>query len=133
MSDCQKCRHSVPAKYMCWNIVFGLFLIMVCAPLVEGATEEDGRQQREIFAVKILPLLQRRCFGCHGGSDEVKGDLVLTSREDLLHGGESGEAGIVPGKPHEGTLLAAIRWDGYEMPPKESERLTAEEVRLVEE
>ena len=133
MSDCQKCRHSVPAKYMCWNIVFGLFLITLCAPLVEGATEEDGRQQREIFAVKILPLLQSRCFGCHGGSDEVKGDLVLTSREDLLHGGESGEAGIVPGKPHEGTLLAAIRWDGYEMPPKESERLTAEEVRLVEE
>ena len=100
--------------------------------LVKAEARNGNVEQREAFALKILPLLQSKCFGCHGEGEEIEGEFVLTSRSKLLRGGESGEPGIIPGRPHEGTLLAAIRWDGYEMPPKESERLSGDEVRMFE-
>ncbi|MCA9150371.1 MAG: DUF1549 domain-containing protein, partial [Planctomycetales bacterium] len=47
-------------------------------------------------------------------------------------GGESGVPAIVPFKTGEGTLLPAIRWDELEMPPKENDRLTADQISTIE-
>jgi mono/diheme cytochrome c family protein len=85
------------------------------------------------FALDVLPLLKQKCQGCHGGDrDDIKGELSLLERADLLQGGESGEPAIVPGRTDQGTLLAAVRWDGLEMPPKESDRLTTAQIAAIE-
>jgi hypothetical protein len=55
----------------------------------------------------------------------------MKTREGLLAGGESGEAAVVPGNPEASPLVAAIRWDGYEMPPKENDRLSPEQIEQV--
>ncbi|MEW4528293.1 DUF1549 domain-containing protein [Maioricimonas sp. JC845] len=92
--------------------------------------EADGNR---IFAVHVLPLMKQKCFACHGNTpDDLKGELDLTSREALLEGGESGEPTVVPGKPDAGLLLSAIRWEDYEMPPKENDRLTDEQIEWFE-
>jgi hypothetical protein len=81
---------------------------------------EDRRptgEQIEFFERKIRPVLVERCYKCHSGSaKEIKGGLRLDTREAMRAGGETGPA-ITAGDPDESLLLAAIRYDGLEMPP----------------
>lgn len=85
------------------------------------------------FTLKLLPLLKSKCLGCHGAvGDDIKGEFDIRTRASLLSGGESGDPGVVPGNLDESALIQAVRWDGLEMPPKENDRLTPEQVAVVE-
>ena len=68
------------------------------------------------FETDVLPVLKQNCFECHGGGDQVRAEFVLTNREDLLVGGESGPA-VDLESPSASLLLSAINYDSYEMPP----------------
>lgn len=125
--------YTAASIFLCSQALIGFVVLVGYSAPAKAVTNDVSLSQREAFAVKILPLLQGKCFGCHGEGDETQGEFILTSRSEILRGGESGEPGIVPGEPHKGTLLAAMRWDGYEMPPKESERLSDTEIRMVED
>lgn len=74
----------------------------------------------EHFEKKIRPVLVAQCYSCHSAEaakgGKLKGDLQLDTRAALLAGGESGPA-IVPGKPAESPLLAALKFEDLEMPP----------------
>src|SRR4051812_11347850 len=75
-----------------------------------------------------LHLLKTRCFACHN-EQKRKGELVMTSRELLLKGGEDGPV-IVPGAPAESPLIAALAVDADpHMPPKK--QLTAAQIALL--
>ncbi|MCF7787116.1 MAG: DUF1553 domain-containing protein [Prosthecobacter sp.] len=69
------------------------------------------------FQKHILPILQEKCFRCHGDKD--KGGLKLTSRADALHGGDSEIPSIVPGKPEASEMIVRLRSedDSLVMPP----------------
>jgi hypothetical protein len=79
---------------------------------------------------QVLPLLEARCYDCHAGG-KVKGGLRLDDRAAALKGGDSG-AGIVPGKPAEGELLARVRSTEEGMMPPRGERLTKEQIGVLE-
>jgi hypothetical protein len=72
-------------------------------------------EQREFFEKEVRPLLVKRCFECHGGS-EADGGLSLASAKGWQQGGDSGPA-IVPGKVDESLLIEAINYRSLEMPP----------------
>jgi mono/diheme cytochrome c family protein len=79
--------------------------------------DADRQAQEEFFETKIRPLLVNRCFDCHG-KDKSKGGLRLDGRDAMLKGAESGPV-VLPGKPDESSLIAAIRYAGeVQMPPK---------------
>ncbi|MCX6598455.1 MAG: PSD1 and planctomycete cytochrome C domain-containing protein [Acidobacteria bacterium] len=59
----------------------------------------------EFFEMKVRPVLAGKCYACH--SNSRMGGLDLTSREAALKGGNSGAA-VVPGKPGESLLIAAV-------------------------
>ena len=84
-----------------------------------GDPESDpiSAAHRDFFEKEVRPLLVKRCFECHGGS-EAEGGLALASAEGWKHGGDSGQA-IVPGKPDESFLIEAINYESWEMPPAE--------------
>jgi hypothetical protein len=74
---------------------------------------------RDFFESKIRPVLVQHCYKCH--SDEAgkaEGKFKLDCREALRQGGDSGPA-VVPHKPDESLLLAAVAHDGafVDMPP----------------
>ena len=96
-----------------------------------GFAEQDAGD--ELFATKVLPLLKQKCFQCHGAGAELKGDYNLTTREGLLKGGESGETSIIPGNPAESVLISAVKWEAYEMPPKENDKLSGEQINWLEQ
>lgn len=93
---------------------------------------DEAHVGEKLFSLKVLPLLKTKCFGCHGmDQDDVRGDYNLMTRKSMIHGGESGVVALVPGKPTESLLYQAILWEGMEMPPKETDRLSPDEADLV--
>ncbi|WP_235990724.1 PSD1 and planctomycete cytochrome C domain-containing protein [Bremerella alba] len=97
------------------------------ARVVVGAESPDPHREEteRLFTLKVLPVLQAKCFGCHGGdAEDVRGEFDLLTREGMLAGGESSEPSLVPGNPEESSLYQAVLWNGYEMPPKENDRLS---------
>lgn len=79
------------------------------------------------FEDDIIPILQARCFKCHG--DEMrKASLDLRRRFTILKGGDGGPA-IVPGKPEESTLFEMI--EKREMPPKEEDPLDKKQIEVL--
>ncbi len=106
----------------------------------QGATS-DGRSKPAVgavapsgdetfFADEVAPLLKKNCLKCHGESKRVKGGLRLTSRDDVLAGGDSGPA-VDLQRPSASLLLRAVSYedDNLQMPPKR--RLAPEEVAVL--
>ena len=95
------------------------------APLV--AVDSDGLH---FFETKIRPILAQRCYECHSASaKKSQGGLQVDTKASFLAGGDSGPA-IVPGKPQESLLIAAIGYDGdIQMPP--DGKLPAAEIALL--
>jgi hypothetical protein len=82
----------------------------------DGFAEEATRPGAEFFENKVRPLLVKRCYQCHG-QGKVKGGLALTSREEVLEGGDSGPAAVV-GRPDKSLLIRAVRYqESPRMPP----------------
>jgi mono/diheme cytochrome c family protein len=115
----------------------GFLLGIITSLSADAADDNDAApfsRAEEVFANRVLPIFREKCFACHGDDlNEMRGEFNMLTREGLLKGGESEEASLVPGKPAESPLLQAIKWDGLEMPPKENDRLTAEQIAYVEE
>ena len=102
------------------------------APAVPSDKETEAEAER-LFALKVLPVLKEKCYGCHADKPtRLKGDFDLRTREATLRGGESEEPGVVPGDPEKSLLFQAILWkDDLEMPPKENDRLSAAQIEVV--
>ena len=82
----------------------------------------------DFFEKKVRPLLVDKCLECHGAKpDNVQGGLRLTSRAEILRGGDTGPA-AVPGKPEKSLLVECINYEEYEMPP--DEQMSAEEIAI---
>ena len=77
------------------------------------ASPEDAR----FFETKVQPVLQAHCIECHGGA-KVKSGLRLTSRADVLKGGERGPAVSLKDRKKSLLLQAVNHEDELEMPPK---------------
>lgn len=76
-------------------------------------------QQLAFFEKKIRPVLVEHCYSCHSkNAKNVKGGLILDTREGIRMGGDSGHA-VVPGEIENSLLIEAIRYESMEMPPKQ--------------
>jgi mono/diheme cytochrome c family protein len=105
-----------------------LLFLSVCVAgllLAAGSRADDPASTRAFsaadvtfFEAEVRPLLQANCLNCHGGEARIKGGLKLTSRADVLKGGDSGPA-VALDKPEESRLLKAVNHaDDLKMPPK---------------
>jgi hypothetical protein len=74
-------------------------------------------EQVNFFEQEVQPILQAQCLSCHGPEKKVRGGLRLTSREELLKGGDTGPA-ISVEKPEDSLFLKAIHHQDLKMPPK---------------
>ncbi len=109
--------------------------LSLCFGVASYAQQATSGEDEILFVRRILPVLQEKCLGCHGGEpDEIKGSLDVRSLAGLLRGGDSEEPAIVAGNADQSPLyLAATRKsdDWSEMPPKESEQLSVEELNWL--
>ena len=85
-----------------------------------------------IFEDVILPMLERRCEGCHQ-KGKRKGRLIVSTYAQLIKGGKHGPV-LEPGKPEESELYRRITLDpGHEdfMPTDGKTPLTKLETEMI--
>ncbi|WP_227254709.1 PSD1 and planctomycete cytochrome C domain-containing protein [Frigoriglobus tundricola] len=88
--------------------------VLLLAPSAAPANDE-------FFEKKIRPLLANKCLNCHGApGTKVKGGLKLTSRAEMMAGGDAGTPAVKPGAPDESLLIKAVLYtdEALKMPPK---------------
>lgn len=103
------------------------------AALVTGclALPCAAEEPRVSYFKQIRPIFQANCQGCHQPAKRG-GEYVMTSFEQMLKGGESSEAAIVPGKPEASALLTQITpKDGKAEMPKDKPPLAQPQIDLV--
>ncbi|MEI9908885.1 MAG: c-type cytochrome domain-containing protein [Bacteroidota bacterium] len=89
-------------------------------------------QQAFAYSDVIRPILESRCYGCHGPNKQ-KGKLRLDQPEFILKGGKDGEV-IIAGKTDESALIKRIflpKESKDLMPPKEKPQLSKQELELL--
>jgi mono/diheme cytochrome c family protein len=110
----------------------GVAVSFVCHSFAGASEPSEGEK---IFALKVRPILREKCYGCHSDlADELEGGFNLKSRDSMLEGGDAyGEASVVPGDAESSSMLAMVarEEEDYEMPPKEADKLSQEEVWAI--
>ncbi|CAN5490617.1 ribonuclease inhibitor [soil metagenome] len=87
-----------------------------------------------VFEDMIVPFLDKKCMSCHN-DNKSKGNLILTSYEEILKGGKSIHPTLKPGEPEDSEILQRAILpddDDNKMPPEGKVPLTREEVALLE-
>lgn len=103
-----------------------------------GAIDALERRQDEdkgllLYTKKIKPLLIDNCYKCHSyKQDRFENGLSVEKRDDLINGGDRGEA-IKPGEPDESLLIDALNYerDDLQMPP--DGKLDEEDIEAIKE
>ena len=110
------------------NLSFWIYLL--CLSILPAAhvwSAEPPPPTQVTYEKQIRPILESKCFSCHG-AEKVKSGLRLDSRQQLLRGGESGKV-LVPGDVEASYLFELI--ESGEMPPEGEEALTRKEVAEI--
>ena len=92
-----------------------------------GKAKENTASQVPTFEAVIRPLLQTKCWRCHG-EESRKGELDLRTPAGILKGGESGIV-IAAGKPDQSLLYEKVHKG--EMPPKKKDPLSELEISAI--
>lgn len=89
-------------------------------------------QEAVLYKDVVQPLLQARCYNCHGPNKQ-KGKLRLDQQDLIMKGGEDGKV-LVPGKTDESKMIERLLLpvnDKDHMPPREKPQLTTTEISLL--
>lgn len=88
--------------------------------------------QAKVYSDLVAPLLQEKCYSCHGASKQ-KGKLRMDKPEFLLKGGEDGSI-LTAGSWEKSEMIKRLllpKQDDDHMPPKEKSQLKENEIELL--
>lgn len=112
-------------------LILSLIITVVAVSMQAQEPPKATKAQLQHFESKVLPILKENCFKCHGGQAKIRGGLRITSRADILKGGDTGSV-VDLKKPAESLFWKAIHHqDGYEMPP--TGKLAPEKLAVLEQ
>lgn len=102
-------------------IMFRCFVFILTAALPAGAVD---------FVKDVLPIVQERCFSCHGASKQ-EAAFRLDHKPSALKGGDFGVA-IKPGHSADSVLVHAIEGRNPKMRmPRKGDPLTAAQIATI--
>ena len=104
------------------------FLMITIANFGQSAEPTKGEL---LFAINVKNLFAQKCNACHGDDpSDIQGGLNLLSRDGAIAGGDEFAVKVlIPKHGNESYLYRVTTREepGFEMPPKEAERLTQEQ------
>ena len=115
-------------------------LLAICGPWLAAVTlwaagtqptSPAPRDERTVdYAREIVPLLEARCYECHGPA-KSRGRLRLDQRASALKGGMTGPA-VVPGdSEHSLMVRRLLGLDGEDRMPLDEEPLSPDQIALI--
>ena len=108
--------------------LIGLALLALASQQARSENMKSTAAQDEFFEKSVRPVLAENCFRCHGPDKQEHG-LRLDSQAGILAGRDSVRV-VVPGKPKESLLIAALRpRDGLPVLPEH--KLKSEDVEAL--
>ncbi|OQD43049.1 hypothetical protein BUL40_08125 [Croceivirga radicis] len=91
-------------------------------------------EKAQVYAELVQPVLEAKCVSCHNTS-KTKGGLLLTSKAEILAGGESGLLFDTISGHYTNLFMHRLHLpmeDDEHMPPKGKQQLSAEEITLLD-
>jgi len=115
---------------------FRAVLVLILAfCTAEPSVAQEPTKGEKLFALELNSLFAEKCLACHGNDpDDIASSFDMRSREAMLKGGEAFESAVLV--PNKGAtsylyLVTTREEEGYEMPPKEAEKLTREQANWI--
>lgn len=110
-----------------------LWAVFVCVGL--GVAHSSAQAHipdghAKFFKSKVLPLLESKCFKCHGEKKQ-RGKLRLDSLANIKNGGDSGVRLIVPHKPEKSLLYISVTYKDLDLQMPEKGKLPDEEIAII--
>ena len=105
-----------------------IFFAAASAAVSAADAPKPGPALIEFFEKEVRPVLNARCFSCHGPQQQFS-SLRVDSRDALLKGGNRGPT-LIPGDANSSLLAKAVRHDGLKMPPGAT--LPPEQIAAIE-
>jgi uncharacterized membrane protein len=93
---------------------------------VPAASDTPAAAATVSFANDVMPILQSRCFNCHGGED-VKEGLSFASYDTLMAGSINGPV-LIPGDAANSLLIQQIQNGKM---PKRGPKLTPDQLQIL--
>src|SRR4051812_41982055 len=111
-------------------VIFACLALIVVASL--HADDNPAATAGKVdYARDILPILQANCAKCHLNGAH-KGGMDLSSRDNLLKGGDSEEPAVVPHDSAKSRIIQLVTADDPDdMMPKKGKRLPAEQIEVL--
>ena len=110
-------------SFSSWNLRPSLVIAALLIPIPAQAADEVD------FTEDIAPVLEQRCWDCHGEFAQESG-LRLDRRAAVLRGGDSGLPAVVPGEPDKSYLLEAVSHQDPDLKmPLGGEKLPEQDIR----
>jgi hypothetical protein len=112
-------KYNLMNKFFMWphsKFLVGIYsLFLICLPK-QNLFAEDGDGDA-LWKNEIKPILEQNCWKCHG-ADKVRAELILTTREGVLAGGEVGPA-VDLENPAASLMLEMVSYkdEDHQMPP----------------
>jgi len=112
--------------------IFSRIFVVTTAILcfVSMSTGQEKAAAELGYANDIQPLLTKYCAGCHNPT-EAEGKLSLASYEDLLLGGEHGQAFVASRSDASRMIRMLTRVLDPQMPPEDNKAPSAEEIAQI--
>jgi mono/diheme cytochrome c family protein len=93
---------------------------------IPAASDTPAAAATVSFANDVMPILQSRCFNCHGG-DDVKEGLSFASYDTLMAGSINGPV-LIPGDAANSLLIQQIQNGKM---PKRGPKLTPDQLQIL--
>ena len=91
-------------KLLIATIAFGFVAGSAFAELGDASKVPAASKKRVSFKKDIKPVFDKSCVKCHSG-DRPKSKYVMDSVANIIKGGSSDEAAIIPGNAKKSPLL----------------------------
>ena len=75
---------AVRSQHSCLFLAALLLFASTTSSTIAQPAPKFSPDQIKFFEQDVVPILKANCWKCHGAEEKIKGELLLTSREDIL-------------------------------------------------
>jgi WD40 repeat protein len=107
--------------------------LVLASPVLAQLSEKKPDVPAEVSYYKdVRPIMQQHCQGCHQPA-KAQGMYIVTGHGDLFKPGDSGQPGVVAGKPDESHVVQQLLPRGEKKPamPKDKDPLSERDIAVL--